>query len=54
MKTNMHENRLDTAVIAEDGIVMTEPDRSDYRGFVDFERAKEKYQGGRRITPPKS
>ena len=52
MKTNMHINRLDTAVIAEDG-GRRETRARGLREFMDYERAKEKYQGGRRITPTK-
>jgi hypothetical protein len=54
MKTNLHVNRLDTAVVTEDGSIMIEPERSHHKGFVDFERAKAKYQGGRRIKPPRT
>lgn len=49
IKTNLHESRLDDAVIAEDGSIMLEPDRKQTKGFVDYERAKAKYQGGRKI-----
>ncbi len=49
IKTNVHESRLEEAVITEDDTVMIEPDRKQIRGFVDFERAKAKYAGGKRI-----
>ncbi len=54
MKTNMHINRLDTAVIAEDGAVVVEPERHDFKNFMDYEHAKSKYQGGRRIAKTKT
>lgn len=54
MKTNMHINRLDTAVIAKDGTVVVEPERHDFKNYMDYERTKEKYQGGRRIAKPKT
>lgn len=53
IKTNVHEHRLDEAVVTEDGRVMLEPDRKQLRGFVDYERAKEKYANGRRLKPGK-
>ena len=53
IKTNVHESRLDEAVITEDGTVMIEPDRKQLKGFVDYERAKAKFKSGTRIKPDK-
>lgn len=54
IKTNVHEHRLDEAVVTDDGTVMIEPDRKQLRGFVEYERAKDKYESGRRLKPAKS
>lgn len=50
MKTNMHENTLDTAVISGDGHVLFEPERKSYPSLLDYERAKQAFQAGRRIA----
>lgn len=49
IKTNVHENRIETAVETPDGAVLVEPKREDYRSLMDYERAKAAYQAGRRI-----
>lgn len=46
IKTNVHESRLDGAVLTEDGSVMLEPERASHPGFVDYERAKQKFKSG--------
>jgi hypothetical protein len=49
IKTNVHENRIDTAVEHPEGGVLVEPRREDYRSLRDYERAKELYDAGLRI-----
>lgn len=51
MKTNVHENRLDTAVAAEDGSIVVEPRREEHPSLLDYERAKDAFQAGRPIKP---
>ena len=49
MKTNMHENDLDEAVVTEKGAVMLEPKQPKFGGFLDYKDAKATYAGGRKI-----
>ena len=49
MKTNMHENDLDEAVITEAGTIMLEPKQTKFSGFIDYQDAKATYAGGRKI-----
>lgn len=53
IKTNVHESRLDDAVVTEDGTVMLEPDRASYPGFIDYEHAKQKFKSGQRLKKPR-
>ena len=49
MKTNVHENRLDTAVETLDGGVATQPRKEDYASLIDYEKDKHAFQNGRKI-----
>lgn len=51
IKNNVHESRLEDAVLTEDGTVMLEPDRKSHPGFVEYEKARAKYQSGTRLKP---
>lgn len=50
IKTNAHENRLDTAVETSEGRVMAEPRREDFQSYSDYEAAKRAWQGGSSVT----
>lgn len=54
IKNNVHESRLEEAVLTEDGTVMLEPDRKSHPGFVEFEKAKAKYQSGTPLKPKRN
>lgn len=49
MKTNVHENRLDTAVVTPEDDVLLEPRREDYPRLIDYEDAKQSFKTGRSI-----
>jgi len=51
MKTNMHENRLESAVVTEQGKIAIEPRREDYPSIFDYEKARGTFKDGRRIGP---
>jgi hypothetical protein len=52
LKTNVHENRLDTAVETLDGKVLIEPRRDAYPSLADYERARHAHHTGHAIAPP--
>ncbi|MGL5734588.1 MAG: hypothetical protein ACRCYS_06950 [Beijerinckiaceae bacterium] len=49
IKSNVHQNRLDKAVLGETGQIVLEPERSQFRSLQDYERAKAAYLGGRKL-----
>ena len=49
LKTNVHENRLDTAVVTIEGHVLLEPRREDYASHIDYEKARHAFLAGRSI-----
>jgi len=50
IKTNAHENRLDTAVETSEGRVMPEPRREEFQSYSDYEAAKRARQGGSSVS----
>jgi hypothetical protein len=51
LKTNVHENRLDSAVVQTDGAVAVMPRSEDYPSLFDYEKARTAFLEGRRIGP---
>ena len=51
LKTNVHENVLDGAVITESGRVALEPRREDFRRHSDYEHARADYETGHTLKP---
>lgn len=50
--TNLHEHRLDDAVVTDEGAVMLEPRQKDFPGFNDYHRAKSDFASARKIKNP--
>jgi hypothetical protein len=49
MKTNLHTSVIDTAVVTDDGSIMTEPSRADHPSFTDYQKAKTAFLTGRKV-----
>jgi hypothetical protein len=49
IKTNMHEHRLDEAVVGEEGQVLLEPRKEDFRSLGDYQATKTEFQAGRQL-----
>ena len=49
MKTNVHENRLGSAVITPSQGVLLEPRKEDYPSFTAYQAARTAFQEGRKI-----
>lgn len=52
LKTNVHVNRLDTAVATEDAGVMLEPRKEDYPSLGAYHEARAAYLQGRKFGAP--